>query len=56
MVKKETDEEKTRKKAARDFIRNVHLVAEEKCIDENNLRSYGTSTHHSVQEKLQCQN
>jgi len=34
MVKKETDEEKTRKKAARDFIRNVHLVAEEKCIDE----------------------
>ncbi len=34
MVKKETDEEKTRKKAARDFIRNVHLVAEEKSIDE----------------------
>ncbi len=31
---KETEEQKAKKKAARDFIRNVHLVAEEKGIDE----------------------
>lgn len=34
MVKKVTEEEKAKKKAAREFIKNVHEVAKEKCIDE----------------------
>ncbi len=34
MVKKELDEKKAKKKAARDFISNVHLIAQEKDIDE----------------------
>lgn len=35
MAKKETDEEKAKKKAARDFIKNVHEIAKEKNIDES---------------------
>lgn len=33
MVKKETAEEKNRKKEAKNFIKNVHDIAKEKCID-----------------------